>query len=392
MSLLLASHGCSRPELADTAESAPPFSFRSLDLQQRTKEGLPAWTLKSPEARYNIRSGVARALRPEGVIFAKGKPLYQLAATTGTVVNDGTVILLEGAIRLQRLGDNPLVVLANRAVWIPRDSLMRFDLAPQVRDPRNRISSQTATLHLDRDLLELRGEPRLERWSQPVLLSGKPIATPPEIIGTVKTLDWQPGKGDLQGQGPVLIQRRPPNSAAKAPPQVLRASRLEGNTLLQRYTLRGPVRFDDPAEKSWFQGGDLTFDSREQWLTSGPAFEGQKGELQVRGEELRLDGKQTTATIARDCQLQQNGAGLQARRCQWNWTTQAVEAEGDVLFRRQDNRQLTRAQRLQGQLGEAGNILATTPGGRVITELQVPRRAGPPSRPRVPAKPEPIVF
>ena len=392
MSLLLASHGCSRPELTDTEESAPPFSFRSLDLQQRTKEGLPAWTLKSPEARYNIRSGVARALRPEGVIFAKGKPLYQLAATTGTVVNDGTVILLEGAIRLQRLGDNPLVVLADRAVWIPRDSLMRFDLAPRVRDPRNLISSQTATLRLDRDLLELRGEPRLERWSQPVPLGGKPISAPPEIIGTLKTLDWHPGKGDLQGQGPVLIHRRPPNSAAKAPPQVLRASRLEGNTLRQRYTLHGPVRFEDPAGRSWFQGGELTFDSRGQWLTSGPAFEGQKGELQVRGEELRLDGKQATATIARNCQLQQNGAGLQAQRCQWNWTTQAVEAEGDVLFRGQDNRQLTRAQRLQGQLGASGNILATTPGGRVVTEIQVPRRAGPPSRPRVPAKPDPIVF
>lgn len=390
--LLLASHGCGRAVVVDREESVPPFSFRSLDLQQRTEEGLPAWTLKSPEARYNIRSGVARALRPEGVIFAKGKPLYQLAATTGTVVNDGAVILLEGSIQLRRLGGNPLVVVAERAVWIPRDALMRFDLAPQVRDRQNQISAQTATLHMDRDLLELRGEPRLERWSHAIPLLGKPASGPPELIGTVKTLDWHPGKGDLQGQGPVTIRRRPPRSGPKAPPQLLTASRLEGNTLNQRYTLQGPVQIKDPGEGSWFRGGALTFDAKEQWLTSAPAFEGQKGKLRLRGEQLRLDGKTTTASIAHNCQLQQLGNGLQASRCQWNWTTQAVEAEGDVLFRRDANQQLTRAQRLEGQLGPAGGIRATTPGGRVVTEARVPRRAAPPRPARIPPKPEPIVF
>jgi LPS export ABC transporter protein LptC len=392
MALLLVNQGCGRPVALDTEESAPPFSFRRLDLQQRTREGLPAWTLKSPEARYNIRSSIARALRPEGVIFSKGKPLYRLAAMTGTVVNDGAVILLEGSIRLQRLGSNPLVVLAERVVWIPSDSLMRFDLLPRVRDPRNRVSSQRATLYLDQDLLELRGEPRLERWSRPIPLGSAATLEPPEIVALVKTLDWHPGKGDLRGQGPVTIRRHPPRTSSKAPPQVLRAARLEGNTLQQRYTLQGPVQIDDPNEGSWFRGGALTFAAKEQWLTSAGAFQAQKRSLQLRGEALRLDGKHTTVSIERNCQLQQHGDDLQARRCQWNWTSQAVEAEGDVVFRRQANQQLTRAERLQAQLGPRGNVLASTPGGRVVTELRVPRRAGPPARPRVPAKPEPIVF
>ena len=392
LALLLASQGCMGPVAVDTDDTAPPFAFRSLDLQQRTNEGLPAWTLKSPEARYNIRSSVARALRPEGVIFARGKPLYRLEATTGTVVNDGAVILLEGSIRLQRLGNNPLVVVADRAVWIPSDSLMRFEPLPQVRAPRNWISSQTAILHLDRDLLELRGKPRLERWSQPVPLSGTPNPKLLEIVGTVAALDWHPDKGTLLGQGPVTIRRRPPRSTPKAPLQVLTATRLEGNTLQQRYTLHGPVRIDDPGQASWFRGGALTVDAKQQWLTSTAAFQAQKGSLQLSGEALRLDGKQTIASIERNCQLQQHGDGLQSNRCQWNWTTQAVEAEGDVRFRRQANRQLTRAQRIEGQLGSAGGITASTPGGRVITQIQVPRQSPSPPRPRVPAKPEPIVF
>jgi LPS export ABC transporter protein LptC len=390
--LLLALQGCLGPAVVDTEENAPPFSFRSLNLEQRTKDGQPAWTLKSPEARYNIRSSVARALRPEGEIFAKGKPLYRLSATTGTVVNDGAVILLEGAIRLQRLGSEPLLVVAERAVWIPGEALMRFDQAPRVRDARNRLSSQTALLHLDRDLLELRGQPRLERWSRPTPLTDTPKPERLELVGTVKTLDWQPGQGTLLGEGPVRIRRRPPRALPKAPLQVLTASRLEGNTLRQRYTLRGPVRIDDPAERSWFRGGTLTFDTREQWLTSATPFQGQRGALGFQGQELRLDGKRTTASIARDCRLVQRGDALRANRCEWNWTTQAVTADGDVVLQREGDRQLTRAGRLEGQLGAAGRVTLSTPGGRVITRVQVPRQKASPRPRRVPAKPEPIVF
>lgn len=390
--LLLGIHGCGRRPAVDTVENAPPFAFRSLDLQQRTKEGLPAWSLKSPEARYNLQSSVARAVRPQGVIFAKGQPLYQLAATTGTVINDGAVILLEGSIRLQRLGRDPLMILAERAIWIPREELIRFDLAPMVRNPLNQISSQSATLHLDRDLLELRGEPRLVRWSQPRPLDGRPAPGRPEVVGTLTAVDWHPASGDLKGQGPVTIRRRPPRSAPDAPLQILKASRLEGNTLQQRYTLLGPVQVDDSAERSWFRGGAVSFSSKDQWLTSKDPFEAQRGDLRLRGEELRVDGKQTTASVERNCQLQQQGSGLQSQRCHWNWTTQAVEAEGDVLFSRSANGQLTRAQRLQGQLGPEGKVVASTPGGRVVTQVRVPGRVGPPRPERVPAKPEPIVF
>ncbi|MFM9087216.1 MAG: LPS export ABC transporter periplasmic protein LptC, partial [Cyanobium sp.] len=159
--------GCGRPTTVNVEDTTPPFSFRALDLQQRSSDGKKAWTLKSPEARYDLRSSVARALRPEGVIFDKGQPLYKLVASTGTVINDGAVILLEGDIRLQRLGKDPLLLSADRALWIPREALMRFDLSPQVRNLQTRISARTATLLLDRDLLNLQGEPKVERWSRP---------------------------------------------------------------------------------------------------------------------------------------------------------------------------------------------------------------------------------
>jgi len=41
-------------------------------------------------------SGNAQVKQPRGVIYAKGKPQYNISATSGTVINDGEVIQLEG--------------------------------------------------------------------------------------------------------------------------------------------------------------------------------------------------------------------------------------------------------------------------------------------------------
>ena len=386
------SQGCSRQISIQPEESAPPFSFRALDLQQRTRQGEPAWTLKSPEARYDLRSSVARALRPEGVIFEKGKPLYKLMASTGTVINDGEVILLEGDIRLQRLGKDPLLLSADRVLWIPRDSLMRFELGPKVRNLQTQLSAQTATLLLEKDRLELRGEPTFQRWSRPLAMNAKTSDFAPEIHGTFKEVDWRPGQGDLKALGPVSMTRRPPQRPTRIPPQLLKGTRLEGNTVQQAYTLFGPVEFVDPGEQSWFRGADLAFSTKDSQLKNNAFFQGQKGNLQVQGEELLLDGKSSSANISRNCQLRQDGDQLNAQRCHWNWKSQGISAQGQVVYRRLANDQLTRAERLEGQLGTKGGVTASTPNGRVFSQLRVPRQAAAPKPERARPRRQPIVF
>ena len=386
------SQGCQQTNIIQSEESTPPFSFRALDLQQRTRQGLPAWSLKSPEARYDLRSSVARALRPEGVIFEKGKPLYKLSATTGTVINDGAVILLEGNIRLQRLGKDPLLLSADRALWIPRDSLMRFELGPKVRNLQTQLSSQTANLLLEKDLLELRGEPTIQRWDRPFAVTTQTSNPAPEIQGTFNEVDWRPGQGDLKATGPVSMTRRPPGRGAQIPPQLLKGSRLEGNTVQQAYTLFGPVEFMDPGERSWFRGANLDFNTKDAQLKTNAAFEGQIGNLHVQGEKLHLDGKASLASIRRNCQLRQDGDQITAQRCVWNWKTQGISAEGEVLYRRLANDQLTRAERMEGKLGSTGGVKATTPNGRVFSQLRVPRQDAAPKPERAGPKLQPIEF
>ena len=101
-------------------EPAQPFVFRSLNLRQKDSSGLPLWELTSPEVRYDLGRRVAQARDLRGTIYAKGQALYRITASSGTVINDGEVVQLEGPTRLQRLGPKPFVVTSTRVRWYPK--------------------------------------------------------------------------------------------------------------------------------------------------------------------------------------------------------------------------------------------------------------------------------
>jgi LPS export ABC transporter protein LptC len=360
--LLLPLTGCGRGDVA--RETAPtPFVFRSLDLRQQDVLGRPSWELTSPEARYDLRRRVARALQPRGMIYSDGKPAYRVEASTGTVINDGAVILLEGRFRLQRLGKEPVMIQGSRVRWLPSRNLMEIDRHPEGFDPHTRISAERATFRLDKDTLELQGKPQLQRWARAFdPFQANPVGAP-QILLTVSSVQWQPSSGALMARGPVVGERRPPGSASNRPLQTLTASSLNGNTRTQLFELGPPVLFSDPAVA---------------------------GSASARGKALEVDAGQHLVRIPSGCFLQQDGASLEARSCSWNWLTQAVTADGSVLLQRPASRQLTRGSVLRGQLGEKGSVVVTNPGGRVFSQFQVPPSAAAP-RPAAPRpKPEPI--
>lgn len=367
--LLLLPAGCQKAK-DTTADPSPPFVFRSLDLRQQDREGRPAWQLGSPEARYDLRRRVAQARDPQGVIYAKGVPVYRLSATRGTVINDGEVILLEGVIRVDRLGKQLLQIRASRARWMPRRDRLIIDRAPEVFDRQNRLSSRRATFRFDKDRLELRGRPRLQHWARPFDPRKALPTAAPETLLTVDSADWYPGTGVLETQGLVRGTRRPAGRAADRPAQTLIAGSLAGNTLQQTYTLGAPVRFEDPVEGTALNTGVVALDLAAGRATTEAAFDGRRGNLQARGVGLEVDGKQKQATIAADCQLDQPGESLRADRCLWNWSRQAVEADGPLELRRSVNNQITRGTRLRGRLGNDGTIEVTAPGGRVFSSFR----------------------
>jgi len=380
---------CSRRPPAP-AEGSVPFVFRSLDLRQQDPQGRPSWELTSPESRYDLSRRVAQALQPRGVIYAAGKPLYRLSAENGTVINDGQVILLEGGIRLEQIGAQPVLIRASRVRWIPSQKLMLIDRHPEALDPQGRLVARQARFLLERNRLELLGEPRLERWSRRFDPFRPEKRGPPEMVVNVSRADWEPRTGLLVGQGPVNGVRRPLGVPPSRPPQTLRADRLEGNTVQQDFVLKGAVRLRDPAQAIAFDGADLRLDGRQRRLSSDRPFLARRGPASARGDSLLVSEPITTVEIPAGCLLMQTGESLRARRCSWNWSSQAIEAQGQLLFERATSRQSTRAELLRGRLGPNGQVEISNPGGRVVSRFQVPKRSAPPRpQPRRQA-PEPI--
>ena len=376
--------GCSRPPTTFD-DASPPFVFRALDLKQQDQRGQPTWELTSPEARYDIMRRVAQARSPRGVIYVAGKPLYRLQAASGTVINDGEVILLEGGIRVERLGPQPVLITARRARWIPSQKLLRIDRAPMAEDNLHRLTAQRARFLFDRDRLELEGTPQLERWGQPSNPFNIKQRSKPEVVALPQRLTWQPGDGALEAEGPLRITRVPPGRPPQALPQTLTAAGLKGNTREQRYQLQAPVQLRDPLEKFDFDAQNLQLDGAAQTLSSDQAFSGHWKDWTVGGKSLVIEARQTTATIPLGCRLQRRGESLGARLCRWNWKGETLFAEGDVDYQRTAQKQRTRAGQLSGRLGPGGELNVATPGGRVISAFQVPQR----QRPLPPAPPRP---
>ena len=137
--------GCNQQPTAQQ-DSAPPFVFRSLDLNQRRKDGLRDWDLSSPEARYDLSSRTVRARRPTGILYRNDQPSFRISAELATVLKDGEMVILEGQVRLQQLNDQAVLIRGDRLVWKPAESRMVMDQNPEALDEFSRLTARRLTL------------------------------------------------------------------------------------------------------------------------------------------------------------------------------------------------------------------------------------------------------
>lgn len=363
--LTAACNGVNRQRSGASEGKATPFVFQALNLSQSDASGRILWRVRAPEARYDLSTRVALASGIAGEIHQQGQLLYRLSAPLGTVINDGQVIQLEGAIVIQRLGAEPVTIQATRMRWYPREQRIALDRHAEAFNAELRLQARQATLLLERDLLQLRGEPRVE--SRSPLAGG---AGPLQL--RVQQLDWSPGLGAITASGKALARQQ----TGSGPARTLEAAGLRGNTRLRRLELLAPVRLDLPDRRAWLLAGTSVIDLASSRINSPQPFRAAVAALQIQGADLQLDLNRQLATIGQRCRLSQPDAVLSAGRCSWNWDTDRVHASGSVVLRRGGDQQITRAGRLSGRLGAEGALQFSAPGSRVRSTLTLP--AAPP--------------
>jgi LPS export ABC transporter protein LptC len=374
-------------------EAVEPFLFRSLDLRQQDPQGRPAWSLTSPEARYDIAKRLAKARQPRGLIYRNGQPHYDIRANGGTVLNNGEVIQLEGAVVVTLLGPDPVRIHADQLRWIPRRDLMEIDRNPWASDQRSRLRAASARFYVLQDRLELKGNPQLEQWASAPKGRANPVGLgPADLVLRAISATWHPRSGVLWATGPVQGNHREANGSG----QTLRARALGGNLRQQRLALEAPVQVVDSSRKAVLEAQRTVWDLAGRRLSSDQPFRARMDRLQVRGDRLLVDLGNETVAIPQACQLLQPGEQLRAQTCLWHWPNGQIRAQGSVVVRRQANRQVTRADLLQGRIGTNGLAMFSSPGTRVQSQLTLPppgatAPAGSPGGPRRQVAP-PVTF
>ena len=361
MSLLLMT-GCVSEKPASTVQ-APPFVFRSLKLEQKTKQGLMDWSLNSPEARYELNRRLVRARHPIGVLYKNGKPSFRVRSDLALVVNDGEQILLEGDVRLQQLNGSNLLIQGDRLRWRPQQGILLIEQRPRATDKESRISASEAQLLQTTNDLTLKGVVKLERWSED--------SDPSKPDTTLRTglAQWNLDSGLLNAKGPVLAQRRDQEGTVL---EQLQGKSLQGNTRAGDLKVMAPVMVQMPRQKGVLKAQDTTWNFRTQIVRSEQPFEAELDRTRIFGNAFQAELQNTTVVIKGDCRIEQPAEALDATTCRWNWGTEEVLAEGNVLLRREANDQQTRASKLVGQVGEKGRITFTAPGGKVESQVRFP--------------------
>ena len=129
---------------------------------------------------------------------------------------------------------------------------------------------------------------------------------------------------------------------------------------------------------------------RTRWLFSAKHFQSDQPvqadlkNSKVQGRGFKLDEHTGNVIIANDCRVEQILEILTARRCAWNWRSERVVADGDVVLERTKPEQITRASRMEARISENGEVRFGQAGARVESTIKLsPAAQEKPRRPQV---------
>ena len=350
-----------------TVEPTPSFVFRSLDLSQRTDDGNRDWDLSSPEARYDLSSRTIRARRPEGVLYRDDQPHYRITADLATVLRDGELVVLEGSVQLRQLNQRGLTIEGDNLIWTPSQSRMVINQRPTANDGQTQIRSRELAFQQDTEVLEFKGPTQLNR------VDGTNAAST-VVRGGSGT--WNLKSGLMQAPGPV--------EAVRSDGRTLNASGLDGNTRKGYLDLQQPVMLVLESERGRITAGRTRWLFSAKQLQSDQPVQADLKNSKVQGGGFKLDESTGTVIISRDCRVEQKSETLTARRCAWNWRSERVVADGDVVLQRTKPAQITRASRMEAKLSDDGEIRFGQSGARVESRIKLsPAAQEKPRRPQV---------
>ena len=350
--------GCTPPTLETALQEQAPHQLQSFSLQHQAADTPLSLSLSSPKARHDWTRKASVVTTPEALVHRDGVPVYGIRSQRGLLLGNNRLVQLDGAVELVHLQEPPTVVTGERLRWDTHRGHMAMTINLAVNRGPVQVDAGRAELDL--------ASKDLTFHDQVVVLDRSPQTDDLRLEAT--TLHWNLASGDMTAPGPVKAGQAGPGGAV----QSVRGFNLTSNSQQRWLELQAPVRLQTRQAGQWLARDSVLWWLDRHQLESPGLLEAQAGELHVSGRSAVLDLKQGVLTIGEGCRFHQPGETLTAQQCRWNWQDRTILARGGVTLQREQYQQVTRADQLQGRLGE-DNILTlmAPPQGQVTTELEL---------------------
>ena len=361
---IIISSGCllascaSKPATQNQNQSSTPFIFKSLDLKQRRPDGVRDWELTSPEARYNTAARTVRAKSPKGILYFEDKPSFMISAEHATVLNDGELVVLEGTIRLKRLGAEPLLIQGDRLIWRPALSTMVINQRPVALNRNSRIISNSLIFQQQSGQLLFSGPTKLSRWEK-----NYSSTLNPQTVITAGNSRWNLNTGIIAAVGPIL--------AYQDNGRELTAASIQGNTKNNFLDLKAPVQFKLEQDDAIVNAGETRWNFERDELSSKAPVSASLPKGDVSGVGFIIDIRNNLLTISNSCEVAQLDKNLRAKSCTWDWGKDLLTAAGNVNLKESKTGQVQRAEQIDGALNQDGSIRFSPARDRVKTQIKL---------------------
>ena len=347
----------SNPSSQIKNQSSTPFVFRSLDLKQRRPNGIRDWELTSPEARYNTAARTVRARIPKGILYFEDKPSFMISAEHATVLNDGELVVLEGSVRLKRLGAEPLLIQGDRLIWRPALSTMVINQRPTALNRNSKIISSSLTFQQESGQLLFKGPTTLLQWQ-----NNYSSTIDPQTVITAGNSRWNLNSGIIAALGPII--------ANQMNGRRLTAASVQGNTKKNFIDLKAPVQFKLEEDDAVVDAGETRWYFERDQLSSKAPVSASLPKSDVRGVGFVIDIPSHTFTISNSCQVEQPDKNLRAQSCTWNWRDDLLTAAGNANPKESNAGQIKRAEQMEAGFNSNGSIQFSPSRNRVKTQIK----------------------
>ena len=324
-------------------------------LEQSNKRENTVWKIKADSIIYSEDQKIATLEKVVGNLLQDDKIIFQISAKTGTVKDNGNIIVLDRDI-IAKDPRNEGIIKSNTVEWRPQENLLLINDGLKGIHPNLNVTAERGKYYTNLEQLEL---------------DVNVIATMdrPPLQLTSDRLTWDIAQNTIVSPGKVKIVRYDGQDRVT---DRLVSDRAQVNLISQVATLKGNIELVSLQPKLQAATEFLTWNYQQRLGNTNKPIQivDRDRQITLTGNQGQIDLDRQQATLEAGVRAvnQQKSSELYARQLLWQIDTKKLEATGNIIYEQADPQARLTGEKAVGTLGN-NNIVVTSDGKKQVTTI-----------------------